>query len=87
MSSERRRYIRTNVLKSAKIVLGTSSMLDCTVRDLTNGGARVKIQNAVDLPDVIAITFDGGRTCRPCRVIWRTPSETGVEFLEQKRAA
>jgi len=87
MSSERRRYIRTNVLKSAKIVLGTSSMLDCTVRDLTNGGARVKILNAVDLPDVIAITFDSGRTFRPCRVIWRTPNETGVEFLEQKRAA
>jgi PilZ domain-containing protein len=77
---ESRNYPRMRVLKGAKIILGTSSVLDCVVRDLTNGGARVKIPNAVDLPEEFAITFDGGRTCRPCRVAWRTLNETGLEF-------
>ncbi len=80
--SKSRNYPRMRVLKGAKIVLGTSSVLDCVVRDLTNGGARVKIPNAVDLPEEFAITFDGGRTCRPCRVAWRTLDETGLEFTE-----
>ena len=77
---ECRNYPRMRVLKGAKIVLGTSSVFDCVVRDLTNTGARVKITNAANLPDDVAITFDGGRTCRPCRVAWRTLNETGLEF-------
>ena len=81
---ECRKYPRMRVLKFAKIVLGASSILDCVVRDLTNGGARVKIPNAMNLPDEVAITFDGGRTCRPCRVAWRTLNETGVEFSDPK---
>ena len=80
--SESRNYPRMRVLKGAKIVLGTSSVLDCVVRDLTNSGARVKIPNAVDLPEEVAITFDGGRTCRPCRVAWRTLNETGLQFTD-----
>jgi hypothetical protein len=80
--SENRNYPRMRVLKGAKIVLGTSSLLDCVVRDLTNSGARVKIPNAVNLPEEVAITFDGGRTCRPCRVVWRTLDETGLELID-----
>jgi hypothetical protein len=78
--AECRTYPRMRVLKGAKIVLGASSVLDCVVRDLTNIGARVKIPSAVTLPEDVAITFDGGRTCRPCRVAWRTLDETGLEF-------
>jgi hypothetical protein len=77
---ERRKYPRTRVLKGAKIVLGATSVLDCVVRDLTNGGARVKIPNAVDIPEDAAITLDGGRTCRPCHVAWRGLDETGLDF-------
>jgi hypothetical protein len=80
--TECRKYPRMRVLKSAKIVLGTSSVLDCVVRDLTNGGARVKIPNAANLPDGVAITFDAGRTCRPCRVAWRKIDETGLQFTD-----
>ena len=27
------------------------------------------------------VTFDGGYSIRPCRLVWRTVTETGVEFL------
>ena len=85
--SERRRKPRSRVLKGAKIVLGGTSLFDCVVRNLTNSGARVQISNAMDLPEVVAITFDGGRTCRPCRVAWRRLNETGVQFIENDVAA
>ena len=28
------------------------------------------------------MTFDGGRSIRPCRLVWRTFSGAGVEFSE-----
>jgi hypothetical protein len=78
---ERRKSIRSRVLKSAKVILGTSSVINCVVRNLTGGGARIEIQNAVALPEAVDVTFDSGRTFRPCRLVWRTLNETGVQFL------
>ena len=79
---ERRKATRARVLKGAKIVLGNSSVIDCTVRNVTNSGARVQIANTVDLPGDMGLTFDGGRSFRPCRVVWRSVTETGVEFIQ-----
>jgi hypothetical protein len=78
---ERRRSGRSRVLKSAKLVLGRSAIIDCVVRNLTNKGARLQIANTVDLPCDFEMTFDGGYSIRPCRLVWRTMTETGVEFV------
>ena len=79
---ERRKAARSRVLKGAKIIFGNSSVIDCTVRNVTNSGARVQIANTVDLPGDMGLTFDGGRSFRPCRVVWRSVTETGVEFIQ-----
>ena len=47
---ERRNSTRSRVLKGAKIILGTSSVFDCVVRNVTNSGARVQIANTVEFP-------------------------------------
>ena len=78
---ERRKNPRSRVLKGAKLVLGTSSVIDCVVRNVTNAGARVQIANTVELPEALGLTFDGGFSIRPCRIVWRTVTETGIEFL------
>ena len=78
---ERRKSGRSRVLKSAKLVLGRSAIIDCVVRNLTNKGARLQIANTVDLPEDFEMTFDGGYSIRPCRLVWRTVTETGVEFF------
>jgi PilZ domain-containing protein len=85
--SERRRYPRIRVQKDAKILIGTFSVLDCVVRDLSGTGARIEMCDAANLPEAVDVTFDGGHTFRPCRVRWRSPNETGVEFFEAMRAA
>ena len=36
---ERRNSTRSRVLKGAKIILGTASVIDCVVRNVTNSGA------------------------------------------------
>ena len=78
---ERRKRPRLRVLKSAKLVLRKSSVFDCVVLDLTNVGGGIEIPNAIELPEVLEMTFDGGRSIRPCRLVWRTFSRTGAEFL------
>lgn len=79
--AERRKSGRSRVLKSAKLVLDRSAIIDCVVRNLTNKGARLQIANTVDLPRAFEMTFDGGYSIRPCRLVWRTVTETGVEFV------
>ena len=78
---ERRKSGRSRVLKDAKLFFGSSSMIDCVVRNFTNVDARIGIPNTVELPEAFGLTFDGGYSLRPCRIIWRTSNETGVEFL------
>jgi hypothetical protein len=78
---ERRKITRTRVLKGAKFLLKNSSVRDCVVRDLTNVGAGVEVPNTIELPEALDLTFDGGRSFRRCRLVWRKISKTGVEFV------
>jgi PilZ domain-containing protein len=77
---ERRKCPRLRTLKSAKLVLEKSKVLDCVVRDLTTSGARIEITNTIDLPQDLEVSFDSAGS-RPCRLVWRTMSAAGLEFL------
>jgi PilZ domain len=79
---ERRRVQRTRVLKAAKSLLmnNSTSLLDCSVRNLTNLGACLQISSPLGIPQQFDVTFDYARTRRPCRVIWQTSKQLGVEF-------
>jgi hypothetical protein len=72
---ERRKVTRSRVLKGAKIIIGSASTIDCVVR---NG---IQIANTVDLPETLDLTLDAGSTIRPCRVAWRSVTETGLQFI------
>jgi hypothetical protein len=78
---ERRAGVRCRVLKDAKLILGSASVLDCLVHNLTNRGATIDIAYAADLPENLSMTFDGGRTIRQCRLVWRKYNQIGVQFL------
>jgi hypothetical protein len=84
---DRRKIVRSRVLKGATIFLGSSPMIDCVVRDVTNVGARLQIAKFIDVPDVFDLTLDGGRTIRSCKIAWRTLTEAGVEFLPSNSQA
>lgn len=78
---ERRRVTRSRVLKGAKIIIGSASTIDCVVRNVTNSGARIQIANTIELPETLDLTLDAGFTIRPCRVAWRSVTETGLQFI------
>ena len=61
---------------------GGASVIHCTVQNITSGGACLKLANTSGVPDCFELTFELGRTRRPCRVIWRTADQLGVAFEE-----
>jgi PilZ domain len=89
-TADRRALKRTRVRRNAKIIVPRSSpVICCTVENITNAGACLKLATTFGMPDTFDLTFEHGRTRRWCRVIWRTADQLGVAFetAEQAKAS
>jgi hypothetical protein len=83
---ERRRIHRTRVFKAAK-VFGHACTADCDVQDISAQGARLVLVSTARIPETFDLSFDGARTLRSCRVVWRSAMEVGVQFQENTARA
>lgn len=84
---ERRERQRTRILRNAKIIAPRSStMIHCTVQDITSGGACVRVADTYGMPQTFELTFEHGRTRRSCRVVWRSRDRLGVAFEDPSPA-
>ena len=79
---ELRRDRRSRVLKSGRIIVSDHShKIDCTVRDLSDSGARLVVPSSTfGVPPEFKLAI-GEAPPRACRVVRRTLSEIGVEFI------
>jgi hypothetical protein len=78
---ERRSAGRTKILKGALLFFNKKAgVQSCTVRDVTNLGAGIRGQNLPIMPLDFELSFDGFRTVRKCRLIWRQDEFFGVAF-------
>ena len=85
---DRRDVKRTRILRSAKIILPhKTTVIHCTVQNITSGGACLRMANTYGLPDTFELTFEQGRTRRACRVAWRTDDLIGVAFVAAEENA
>lgn len=73
---------RLRTLKGGKITFNNhGSVIDCTVRNLSDTGACLQVHSPIGIPDEFNLVLDSGRKSRPCRVAWRSPTQIGVAFL------
>ncbi len=79
---ERRDVRRTRIRRNAEIVVTqrTATKMQCTLHDLTSTGACLTLASTYQVPDTFELTFDQGRSRRPCWVKWRTSDRLGVSF-------
>lgn len=78
--TEKRNVPRMRTLKAARIVLRNGiSTMTCTVKNLSEVGAKLVADNFLDVPDEFVLLIDG-RHKRHCVVRWRKLKELGVEF-------
>lgn len=79
--TERRAFGRTTINRGVLIYFaGHEGVHACTVRDVTNHGAGIRITGLNVLPFEFEISFDNFRTMRRCRLIWRDGDFIGAAF-------
>ncbi len=80
--TERRDVARTRIRRNAEIVVARRGVekVQVTLQNLTSTGACLTLASTYKVPDTFDLTFDQGRSCRPCRVKWRTGDRLGVSF-------
>ena len=86
---ERRNVARTRIRRNAEIVVSrrNAAKVQCTLQDLTSTGACLTLASTYRVPDTFDLTFDKGRSRRPCRVMWRTGDRLGVSFEKPAESA
>ena len=68
----------------AKIIAANDAPLSCTVTDVSQSGARLKVDKPDELPEKFFLVLTTtGKTRRLCRVIWRAKKDVGVKFVAE----
>ena len=85
-SLERRAVGRTTINRGVLMDFsGQTGVHACCVRDVTNHGARLRLNGLNILPSEFGISFDNFRTMRRCRLIARIGRLTGAHAYRSMR--
>jgi PilZ domain len=87
-ADQRRGAQRRRTLKTAIIVkLDNMSVVSCTLRDVSETGARLRCLDQASIPKEFYLVFPVENTRCLARVVWRRGDELGVHFVGDKEAA
>ena len=79
---------RQRVLKAAKIItMDNTSVVDCTVRNMSDTGAQLVIEKSVKMPDEFQFFLANGDTVRDAVLAWHRGDRVGVKFKGESRPA
>jgi hypothetical protein len=85
-SGDKRIAARKRVLKAGLVAYNDRHVsVPCTVRDISDTGARLKIDGSVSAPDTFDLIVDMDGLEASCEVVWRNGKELGVRFLAAPR--
>jgi hypothetical protein len=75
----RRRHDRHRTLKAGKIMFNhRTSVVDCSVRNLSMGGACLEVDSVIGIPETFDLAVEGAQHC--CVMKWRSANRVGVSF-------
>lgn len=81
-AADRRVTDRRRTLKAAQVVYnGGQTVLNCTIKDLSDTGAKIELPELVELPETFFVYFADGRKT-PVEVMWTAGNKRGVRFVE-----
>ncbi len=83
----RRAHVRNKTLKEAKVVLSDWSSIDCLVRNLSEGGARLEFGDPTPLPQHFFVLIKSTNMLIPAQRTWLHGAVAGVEFTGPPRPA
>jgi len=77
---ERRKYQRTEINEPG-YVSSAGSVMSCTVRNISPGGAAIDVENPSFVPAHFRLVMANDSSVRDCRVIWIQQKRIGVAFV------
>jgi len=77
---ERRRERRQKVLKEGKVLLTAWLSVNCIVRDISPGGARLEFEQPIDLPSEFRLRIVSADLTIPAVAAWQRRGEAGIRF-------
>jgi 2-succinyl-5-enolpyruvyl-6-hydroxy-3-cyclohexene-1-carboxylate synthase len=80
-AAQRRFAKRQRVLKAAKIVLDDWRALDCQLRDVSQTGAKIRVDNVTMVPHKFRLYFASDNSIRDVQVAWKHNDQIGVAFV------
>lgn len=84
---QRRAAKRMRVLKSAKIVFDDWRAIDCTLRDVSETGAKVLVDSTNNIPKKFRLYFAADNTIRDVELAWKQHNMVGVHFTSEAKSA
>lgn len=63
------------------------SAIDCTIRDLSQTGAKIVCADPAVVPDEFRLVVLVDMVMRDVKVAWRKPDQIGVHFTSEPRRA
>jgi hypothetical protein len=78
---------RQRTLKQAKILLTDWTTIDCTVRDISEGGAHLVFGDAFVPPEEFRLMLISSNTIVPVRLLWQRGLNVGVAFTGPQEPA
>lgn len=81
-AAKKDRATRQGAYKLGEIDCLDGEKLGCLLLDLSNTGARVKMNWATALPRVVRLFIPSSGIARNAKVCWQIGAETGLEFLD-----
>lgn len=77
---EKRTSRRYRVFKGATITFENSGIA-CTVRNVSDSGAAIDLENPVMLPQSFTLSITRDNFVRNCRPVWRNDKRVGLAFV------
>jgi len=85
-TNDARKAPRRRMLKAGLIAFNNRhSTLQCTVRDLSDGGARLNVPGSINAPDTFELLIELDGLEANCAVVARSANEVRVKFLSPVR--
>jgi hypothetical protein len=80
LTSDKRIAPRHRVFKHGILALNGGGTVDCTVRSLSETGARIDVVSPVGLPESFVLVIETDHFSRHCHSVWSRNKQIGVAF-------
>ena len=88
MMDENRTRLRRRVLKAGKIMFARGTCtVDCTIKNISEHGAMLQVENSVSLPDEFQLYEPTGLLLHEVRVVRRASRLIGVAITATRNVA